>query len=152
MLHPALSQIPPSNQDTCLPQPLVWNPLVCTTKEHMLGSKPHVSWGAMAARSLGDWLHFLWLSEDDQRECLARMCGSALMISDILDAIPAHSIQQQSTDASHWMEMFTRIEVLITVRGCTSTMSLFFDVGAIGRLQRVHVEDSIVLSCTFQRI
>ena len=45
------------------------------------------------ARSLGDWLHFLRLSKDDQREYLAGMCGSALMISDILEAIPTHWVR-----------------------------------------------------------
>ena len=42
--------------------------------------------------------------------------------------------------------------MLIVVRGCTSTTSLFFEVGAVGQLQRVQVEDIIVSSCTFQRI
>ena len=41
--------------------------------------------------------------------------------------------------------------MLIAVRGRMTT-SLFFEVGAVGRLQRVHVEISNVSSCTFQRI
>ena len=45
-----------------------------------------------------------------------------------------------------------RIEMLIVVRGCMGTTTLFFEVGAIGWLQRVEIEDSIVLPCTFQRI
>ena len=48
--------------------------------------------------------------------------------------------------------MFTRTEILIVVRGCTSTTSLFFEVGDAGRLQRVTSEDSMVSSCIFQRI
>ena len=50
------------------------------------------------------------------------------------------------------MGAFTRTEVLIAVRGCTSTTSLFFEVGIAGHLQRVTSEDSIVTSCIFQRI
>ena len=61
-------------------------------------------------------------------------------------------MQQQSAKAPHWMGAFTRIEVLIAVRGCTSTTSLFFEVGIAGRLQRVTSEDNIVTSCIFQRI
>ena len=70
MLRLALSQIPPLDQDTCLHHPLVWNPSAHMDRGHMLVSQPHVSWGAMAAgpaRSLSNWLHFLWFSEDDQR-------------------------------------------------------------------------------------
>ena len=50
------------------------------------------------------------------------------------------------------MGAFTRAEVLIIVRGCTSTMTLFFKVGVVGQLQRVQVEDNLVSSYTFQRI
>ena len=50
------------------------------------------------------------------------------------------------------MGVFTRTKVLIAVRGCTSTTSLFFEVGILGRLQGVTSEDSIVTSCIFQRI
>ena len=77
--------------------PLVWNSLMHMTRRRMLGSKPHVSWGAMAPRttkSLGDWLHFLWLPKDDQQERLVGMHGNVLMISDILEAIPKHWTQQ----------------------------------------------------------
>ena len=80
------------------------------------------------------------------------MRGSELMISDILEAIPEHWMQQQSADAPHWMGAFTRTEILIAVRGCTSTTSLFFEVGDAGCLQRVTSEDSMVSSCIFQRI
>ena len=93
MLRPALSQTPPTDLDTCLRQPLVWNPLIRTARGHMVGSRPHVSWGVMAAgpaRSLEDWLQFRRLSEERQKECLAGMRGSELMISNILEAIPEH--------------------------------------------------------------
>ena len=86
------------------------------------------------ARSLGDWLQFMRLSEERQRECLVGMCGSELMISDILEAIPEHWMQEQSAEAPHWMGAFTRTEVLIAVRGCTSTTSLFFEVGIAGHI------------------
>ena len=77
----------------------------------MLGSKPHVLWGAMAvvgrgcgpARKLGDWLQFMRLSKERQRECLVGMRGSELMISNILEAILEHWMQQQSAEAPHWM-------------------------------------------------
>ena len=62
------------------------------------------------------------------------MRGTALMVSDIIEAIPEHWLQQQSAHAPHWMGAFTRTEVLIVVRGCTSTTSLFFEVGAVHRL------------------
>ena len=62
------------------------------------------------------------------------MSGNALMISDIIEAIPEHWLQQQSADVPHCMGAFTRTEVLIAMRGYTSTTSLFFKVGAIGRL------------------
>ena len=45
---------------------------------------------ARPARSLDDWLQFMRLFEERQRECLAGMHGSKLMISDILEAIPEH--------------------------------------------------------------
>ena len=59
MLRPALVQSEPASTEEFLRQPLVWNPLVCTSRGHMVGSLSHVSWGAMAAglaRSLGDWI------------------------------------------------------------------------------------------------
>ena len=80
------------------------------------------------------------------------MRGSVLMISDIIEAILEHWLQQHSAHAPHWMGAFTRTKVLIVVRACTSTTSLFFEVGAVGRIQRVQAEDNIVSSCTFQRI
>ena len=103
----------------------------------MLGSRPHVSWGEMEARlarSLSDWVQFMRLSKERQRECLAGMHGSELMINDILEAIPEQWMEQQNAEAPHWMGAFTRTEILIAMRGCTSTTSLFFDVGILGRL------------------
>ena len=49
-----------------LRQSLVWNPLIRTSCGHMVGSRQHVSWGAIAigpAQTLGDWLHFCQLPE-----------------------------------------------------------------------------------------
>ena len=109
-----------------------------------MGSRQHVSWGAMAAgpaHSLGEWLDFWQLTVEVQGARLARMRGSAVMISDIEEVIP-----------EAWMGAFTRFEVLLAVRGCSEDCQLFFEIGACGRMQRVMQETELVLQCTFQRV
>ena len=65
------------------------------------------------------------------------MSGSALMIADISEAIPAEWTQPAQLHAPSWMGAFTRTEVLIGVRGCSRTTMLFFEVEVAGRLRRV---------------
>ena len=120
-----------------------------------MGSRHHVSWGAMAAgpaHSLGEWLDFRRFSVEAQCDRLARMRGSAVMISDIEEVIPEAWTHSSKTLAPAWMGVFTRFEVLLAVRGCSEDCQLFFEIGACGRMQRVMQETELVLQCTFQRI
>ena len=80
-LRPALVQQQPTCTEECLRQPLVWNLLLLSDRGHMMGSRQHVSWGAMAAgpaHSLGEWLDFWQLTVEVQGARLARMRGSAV--------------------------------------------------------------------------
>ena len=89
-LRSALIQQQPICTEECLRQPLVWNPMLRTDWGHMVGARQHVSWGAMVggpAHSLGEWIDFRRLSEEAQRDRLARMRGSATMIGDIEEVI-----------------------------------------------------------------
>ena len=120
-----------------------------------MGSRPHVSWGAMAggpARTFWDWQQFQRLPEPLQAERTVGMRGSALMIADISEAIPAEWTQPAQLHAPSWMGAFTRTEVLIGVRGCSRITMLFFEVEVAGRLRRVQEEAAIIGGCTFQRI
>ena len=101
MLRPALVQLEPDSTEF-LRQPLVWNPLVRTSRGHMVGSRPHVSWGAMAAgpaQSLGDWIQFCQLSKDSQQARLAGMRGCVAMIEDITEAVPKQWTRQTLSHA-----------------------------------------------------
>ena len=154
-LRPALVQQQPTCTEECLRQPLVWNPLLRSDRGHMVGSRQHVSWGAMAAgpaHSLGEWLDFRQLTEEAQGARLARMRGSAVMISDIEEVIPEAWTHPSEAPAPAWMGAFTRFEVLLAVRGCSEDCQLFFEIGACGRMQRVMQETELVLQCTFQRV
>lgn len=51
-----------------------------------------------------------------------------------------------------WMGAFTRTGVLISVRGCTAELSLFFELGDRGRMLWVSTETELVASCVFQRV
>ena len=155
MLRPALVQSEPASTEEFLRQPLVWNPLVRTSRGHMVGSRPHVSWGAMAAgpaRSLGDWIQFCQLPEDGQQARLVGLRGSAAMIEDITEAIPERWTRQTLSHAPAWMGAFTRTEVLIAVRGCSQETTLYFEVGPGGQLQRVESEAGLISYCVFQRV
>ena len=58
----------------------------------MVGSRQHVSWGALAAGpaySVGEWLHFRKLPEEQQRIRLSGLRGVEQMVRDIEDAWPA---------------------------------------------------------------
>ena len=112
-------------------------------------------WGAMAAgpaHSVGKWLDFRRLSEEAQRDRLARMRGSAAMIRDIEEVISEAWTRPLETPAPTWMGAFTRLEVLLVVRGCSEDGQLFFEIGACGRMQRVLQETELISQCTFQRI
>ena len=50
------------------------------------------------------------------------------------------------------MGAFTRTKILIAVRGCSQEMTLFFEVGLGGQLQRVESKASLVSYCAFQRV
>ena len=117
-----------------------------------MGSRQHVSWGAMAAgpaRTLGDWLQFCQLPEAVQQERLVGMRGSTVMISGILKAILEQWTQQGTLVAPTWMGAFTRTEVLIAIRGCSGDTTLFFEVETVGKLQWVQREAELVSACTF---
>ena len=51
-----------------------------------------------------------------------------------------------------WMGAFSRLEVLIGVRGCSGDRVWFFEAGSFGRLQQVEESSSLILSCCFQHI
>ena len=121
----------------------------------MVGSRPHVSWGAMdagPARCFGDWMQFRQLTEEHQSLRLSGMRGVQHMISDIETAIPEAWLQPRLQLPISWMGAFTRLEVLIAVRGTTEDCTLMYEVGEGGRLHRVRCESELVGECVFQRI
>lgn len=121
----------------------------------MVGARPHVSWGALAAgpaRCVGEWLQFRQLPEEVQSLRLAGLRGVQHMVSDIEDALPAEWLEPIASGPISWMGAFTRLEILIAVRGCTEHTTLFFEVGESGRLHRVPTEAAVVADCVFQRI
>lgn len=63
---------------------------------------------------------------------------------DVEDALPADWLQQRDPTPIAWMGAFTRLEILIAVRGCTEHTTLFFEVGDGGRLHRVSIETALV--------
>ena len=73
---------------------------------------------------------------------------------DIDSAIPEEWTQPLAdTSAPQWMGAFTRLEVLIVVRGTSETTGcVCFEVAEDGRLQSVTVEAEIVRECCFRRI
>ena len=154
-LRHALIQTSPSCVEEIQRQPLVWNPQVRSARGHMVGSRKHVSWGALAAgpaRCVGEWLHFRQLPEERQRLGLTGMRGAEHMVRDIEDALPVAWLQQRAPAPIAWMGAFTRFEVLIAVRGCTEQTTLFFELGEGGRLHRVCIEATLVAECVFQRV
>ena len=74
------------------------------------------------------------------------------MMRDIEDALPADWFQQRDPALIAWIGAFTRLEILIGVRGCTEHSTLFFEVGDGGRLHRVSAEATLVAECVFQRV
>ena len=74
------------------------------------------------------------------------------MVRDIEDGWPADWFQQRDTAPTAWMGTFTRMEILIGVRGCTEHTTLFFEVGDRGRLHKVNAEATLVTECVFQRV
>ena len=72
---------------------MVWNPQLRTDRGFMVGSRPHVSWGAFArglGRSVGDWLQFKELSVEQQRDRCREMRGALQMISNVELVVPAN--------------------------------------------------------------
>lgn len=49
-----------------------------------------------------------------------------------------------------WKGAFMPTKILIAAWGCTKDNTLFFNVGEVGRLQRVRFESALVAVCTFQ--
>ena len=155
-LRPALIQLTPSCIEERLRQPVVWNPKIRTNRGFMVGSRPHVSWGAFARGpgcSVGDWLQFRELPAEQQRDRCSGMRGALQMISDVESAASAEWGQQTILPPpATWMGAFTQTEILIGARGCTQEMTLIYEVGEAGRLIRVTEESEIISTCTFQRI
>ena len=82
----------------------------------MVGSRPHVLWGAMAggpARSLADWRQFRGLSMEAEEQILSGMRGSQHMFQDIEEAIPESWAEPLFGSALMWMGAFSKLEVLI---------------------------------------
>lgn len=97
------------------------------------------------AHSQGEWLDSWRLLEEAQCYRLARMRGSATMIRDIEEVIPMAWTHPLETTAPTWMGAFTRLEVLLAVRGCSEDCQLFFEIGTCGRMQRVLQETELTL-------
>ena len=74
------------------------------------------------------------------------------MVTDIEEAIPEDWRRVRGGGPVAWMGAFTRASILISVRGCTTEISLFFELGDRGRLVRVQSETAMVSSCVFQRV
>ena len=96
----------------------------------MLGTRPHLAWGSLAAgpaRSLGAWQDFRRLPEEMQQERLSRLRGGLAMREDIQRALIRMWQAPLEYQAPQWMGAFTQIEILIAVRACTEQgASLFF--------------------------
>lgn len=83
---------------------------------------------------------------------LSDVRGIPQMISDIEISIPETWLQPRMQTPINWMGAFTRLEILIAVRGSTGDDTLFYEVGEGGRLHRVRTESEIVVDCIFQRV
>ena len=53
------------------------------------------------------------------------------------------------SNAPTWMGAFTRTKILIAIRGCAQNLTLFFEVGAEGQLQRVEAKVGLVSLSVF---
>lgn len=71
------------------------------------------------------------------------------MVADIEEAIPEDWRRLGDSGPIAWMGAFTRTGVLISVRGCSTEVSLFFELGDWDRLLRVLIENEVVASCVF---
>lgn len=72
-----------------------------------------MAWGALPARSLGDWIQFRELPQEAQRRRTQGIRGVTQMISDIGEAIPEPwEAPQLEAAAPAWMGAFTRLEIL----------------------------------------
>ena len=90
LLRVGLTQREPQCVEERARQPLIWNPLVRTEQGHMLGTRPHLAWGPLAAgpaRSLGEWQDFSRLPEEEQQERLSHLRGGLVMREDIQRAL-----------------------------------------------------------------
>ena len=94
-------------------------------------------------------MHFRQLPEEQQRARLSGLRGVEQMVRDIEDAWPADWFQQREIAPTAWMGAFTRMEILIGVRGYTEHTTLFFEVGDRGRLHSVSAEATLVTECVF---
>ncbi|MCO5552118.1 hypothetical protein L7F22_005628 [Adiantum nelumboides] len=156
LLRPSLSQQPPTCDEERARQPLIWSPLVCTEHGYMLGSRPRLAWGPLAAgpaRSFGDWQAFSGLSEEIQLEQLGQLRGGQTMRADLQAALPAEWFTPFEPEAPRWLGAFTHLEVLIAVRAHTQEgRCIFFEVQDAGRLIRVEEESHLVSACVLQRM
>lgn len=75
---------------------------------------------------------------------MTKMRGSGAMIKDIEEAILDACRQPIDSPAPAWMGAFTRMDILITVKGCSEDCLLSFEIGASGRLQWISEETELV--------
>ncbi|MCO5560158.1 hypothetical protein L7F22_013765 [Adiantum nelumboides] len=156
LLRPSLSQQPPTCDEERARQPLIWSPLVRTEHGYMLGSRPRLAWGPLAAgpaRSFGDWQAFSGLLEEIQLEQLGQLRGGQTMRADLQAALPAEWFTPFEPEALRWLGAFTHLEVLIAIRAHTQEgRCIFFEVQDAGRLIRVEEESHLVSACVLQRV
>ena len=94
--------------------------------------------GAMAtgpARSMGDSTKFLQLDAEGERQVTTGLRGISKMLHDIQETIPSSWWEVSQGGLVTWMRAFTRLRVLIAMRGCIEDTTLFFEVGEGGQSQ-----------------
>ena len=119
----------------------------------MVGSRPHVSWGAFSrdpGHSVGERFQFRELTEEQQRDRCSGMRGALQMISDVESSVPTDWGQQTGlSPPATWMGAFMQMEILIGARRCTQEVMLFYEVGDASRLIRESEEYEIISTCIF---
>ena len=155
-VHQGLGYDAPTCEEEYLRQHLVWNPNMRLPSGHMLGSRRRLDWAKFDAgpgASVDAWKSFFALPTNVRSELLTSLRGGQIMCDQVQAVLGHLSSTIWSFNPSRWEGAFTRLQVMVGVRGYFANGSFQdYVLDEDGVISRSLIQSEVLQYATFSKI
>ena len=155
-VHKGLEHGVPTCEAEYLRQNLVWNPNMRLPSGHMLGSRTRLDWAKLdvgPGASVDAWKSFHTLNINDRSEFLSSLRGGLIMWDQVQSVLGHSDVTVWSFNPPKWEGAFTRLQVLVGVRGHLSCgRCQDYEVEEDGSISSATIQTEILQYATFSKI